>query len=215
MEPENIASQLRCPNGKEASDVALKMNDANRSVNQKCIELLQIASGDKVLEIGPGNGAFAADIVGSAEEVIYTGLDWSADMVAQASQLNSELLAQGSVNFQSGSSDKLPFEPGTFNKILTVHTLYFWEHPADHLSEIRRVLQPDGLFCIAFGDRSFMKELPFVPYGFNLYDIPAAQDIMQAVGFRVVDVQKFYETGRSNTGDIVEKLINIMVGTPQ
>lgn len=57
------------------------MNKANQGTNRACLELLQLAARDRVLEVGPGNGAFAGDIVASAKHVTYTGLDWSAEMV--------------------------------------------------------------------------------------------------------------------------------------
>lgn len=211
MEPRILASQLRCPSGTEALDVALKMNEANRLLNQKCIDLLQLKSGDSLLEIGPGNGAFVADIIKVAENISYMGLDWSDDMVVEAQRLNEYWVKQGRAQFQQGSSEHLPFATGLFNKVLTVHTLYFWEKPSDHLAQIRRVMKPAGLFCIAFGDSSFMKELSFVPYGFNLYDEAEVCALLRSSGFRVVTTAHHQERGLSNTGDLVDKIINIII----
>lgn len=213
MNPENLASQLRRPSGRDASDVGRRMNEANRAVNHECIALLQITQADRVLEIGPGNGAFASDIASSAEGVCYTGLDWSAEMVAEAGRLNEELIRQGRARFREGSADRLPFPSDSFDKVLTVHTLYFWEHPDRNLAEIHRVLKPGGLFCMAFGDRAFMKDLPFVPYGFTLYDVARAETILRETGFGILNVQQHTEIGRSNTGEEVEKLINIVLCT--
>ncbi|GLX80526.1 methyltransferase [Thalassotalea insulae] len=211
MESHILASQLRCPNGAEASEVAQRMNEANRALNHKCIELLQLRASDSLLEIGPGNGAFVADIIDMANNISYMGLDWSAEMVAEAKRLNKRLVEQGRAQFQQGSSEQLPFEASSFNKVLAVHTLYFWENPGDHLAEVRRVMKPSSLFCIAFGDRSFMKELPFVPYGFNLYDEAEACTLLRSSGFQIIDTYQHEESGRSNTGDQVNKVINIII----
>ena len=211
MEPKDLASQLRCPNGAGASDVARGMNEANRSVNLKCIDLLRLTPGDQVLELGPGNGAFVADIVGTADRVAYVGIDWSAEMVAESNRLNDELVAQGHVRFGQGSSDSLPFAAASFDKVLAVHTLYFWEHPGEHFAEILRTMKPTGLFCLAFGDRAFMKDLPFAPFGFKLYDRAEACALLRAAGFRVLESRQHLEAGRSNTGAVVNKVINIIV----
>lgn len=211
MKPQELASQLRFPNGAEAPEVARGMNEANRSLNQKCINLLQISTSDSVLEIGPGNGAFAPDIINMAKNVSYVGLDWSSEMVTEAERLNEIPVEAGRAEFRQGSSEHIAFEAGSFDKVLAVHTLYFWEQPEKHLVEIRRVMKPLGLFCIAFGDRSFMKDLPFVPYGFELYDKASACELLYKSGFRAIDAHQYQERGRSNTGDMVDKIINILV----
>lgn len=210
MESHILASQLRRPNGEEASEVAQKMNEANRALNLKCIELLQLRASESLLEIGPGNGAFVADILSMASDISYMGLDWSPDMVEEAKRLNEHLVEQGCAQFQQGSSEQLPFEASTFNKVLTVHTLYFWKNPGDHLAEIRRVMKPNSLFCIAFGDRAFMKDLPFVPYGFDLYDCAEVCTLLRSCGFQIVDTYQHKESGLSNTGEHVNKVINII-----
>lgn len=214
MNPQILASQLRCPSGAEASEVAQKMNDANRTLNHKCIDLLQLASSDSLLEIGPGNGGFVADIFNAVDDISYVGLDWSSEMVAEAERLNEHLVERGWVRFQQGSSDQLPFEADLFDKVLAVHTLYFWDKPREHLAEVRRVMRPTGLFCVAFGDSSFMKELPFTPYGFNLYDKAEACALLCSCGFQILDTYQYNESGISNAGDPVDKVINIIVCEP-
>lgn len=209
MNLQHIAAQLRRPSGIEAPEVARRMNEANGPVNRRCIERLQLCAGDRVLEIGPGNGAFVAEIVGAADGITYTGLDWSAEMVREAQAGNRELVAAGRVQLHQGSSEAMPFADASFDKALAVHTLYFWEHPGDHLAEIRRVLRPGGLLCIAFGDRAFMQDLPFTRYGFTLYDADGGRGLLDQSGFDVRDVLPHREAGRSNTGEVVDKLIHI------
>ncbi|AFI83776.1 class I SAM-dependent methyltransferase [Methylophaga nitratireducenticrescens] len=211
MEAPRLASQLRCPNGVEAPEVAKRMNDANRVLNHKCIDLLQLRASDSLLEIGPGNGAFVVDIINAADNISYTGLDWSPEMVAEAQRLNVHLVEQERANFLQGSSEQILFEANSFDKVMAVHTLYFLENPGDHLMEIRRVMKPGGQFCIAYGDRSFMKDLPFVPYGFNLYDETEALALLRSSGFQTINTFQHNESGLSNTGAHVNKVINIIV----
>lgn len=211
MESQKLASQLRCPSGAEAADVAQRMNEANRVLNHKCIDLLQLKAADSLLEIGPGNGAFVTDIINVADDISYTGLDWSLEMVAEAERFNEPLVAQKRAKFLQGSSEQPIFAASSFDKVLSVHTLYFWEKCTEHFAEIRRVLKPGGLFCIAFGDRSFMKDLPFTPYGFNLYDAAEVSILLRASGFQIVETYQHKESGLSNTGELVDKVINIII----
>lgn len=125
--------------------------------------------------------------------------------------LNAHLVKTGRAYFHQGSSDRLPFQAKRFDKVLAVHTLYFWEKPADHLAEICRVMKPSSRFCMAFGDRSFMKDLPFAPYGFRLYDEAEAIALLRCSGFQILEKCQYQEKGLSNTGDPVDKFIHIVV----
>ena len=211
MEPEHLASQLRCPNGDKALEVGISMNKANYNLNRECINLLELNDENVVLEIGPGNGAFVQEILQEAKGMNYVGIDISTALVAEASRLNDTQVRKGIAKFECGDSRALPFEAGYFDKVFTVHTIYFWEKPYEHLSEIRRVLKPSGTFCIAFGNREFMKNLPFVKYGFELYDDSSACHLLREVGFNIESVHKFTERGLSNTGESVDKLVHVIV----
>ncbi|QUM80452.1 class I SAM-dependent methyltransferase [Moritella sp. 5] len=211
MEPEHLASQLRCPSGDKALEVGISMNKANYNLNRECINLLELNDDNRVLEIGPGNGAFVQEILQEAKGINYVGIDISTALVAEASRLNESQVRKGIAKFECGDSADLPFEAGYFDKVFTVHTLYFWDKPYEHLSEVRRVLKPSGTFCIAFGNREFMKNLPFVKYGFELYDDSSACNLLREVGFNIESVHEFTEHGLSNTGESVDKLVHVIV----
>lgn len=211
MKPEVLASQLRCPNGDNASEISRSMNDANFNLNKKCIDLLKLKCTNTVLEIGPGNGAFVKYLLNQGERISYTGLDLSPEMVTEANQINKHIISLGFVSFEQGNSQKMDFEDNEFDKIFTVHTLYFWDNPRAHLSEIRRVLKKSGTFCIAFGNSKFMQKLPFVKYGFALYDEESASKIILESGFYIENSYKYIERGKSNTGEVVDKIIHIIV----
>ncbi|MEM9003965.1 MAG: class I SAM-dependent methyltransferase [Cyanobacteria bacterium P01_F01_bin.86] len=215
INPSDTAAQLRCPHGSAAKKVAEKMNRSNEKTNLRAINVLQIAHGDRILEIGPGNGKFVSTVLDQAANVSYVGLDWSSEMVAAASALNSKFVAAGRAMFQQGSSSHIPFGDSTFNRILTVHTIYFWEEPQLHLMELRRVLAPDGKLCICFGDKAFMEGLPFTNHGFRLYDTESASHELNEAGFSICQSLQHIERGESNAGMIVDKQINILVCTAQ
>lgn len=206
--PELLAAQLRCPTGEAGAAVAQDMNRVNQQANEGSIALLAITDNDRVLEVGPGNGAFAAAMLDAALGVHYTGVDWSNDMVAAATLLNRQLVSEGRAIFLQGDAAQLQFDDNTFDKILSVHTLYFWRNPNAVLSEIKRVIKPNGHFCLTWGDPSFMEGLPFTAYGFALYGVDAVDALLSRAGFCITHHEQYTESGLSNTGDRVEKIIN-------
>ena len=42
----------------------------------------------------------------------------------------------------------LPFADQQFDKVLSIHTFYFWSDPARGVAEIFRVLKPDGIMVV-------------------------------------------------------------------
>ena len=215
MEYEVLADQLRCPSGTDALDVAEEMNLSNGLTNQRCFDKLRMEDHDHFLEIGPGNGVFVQDLLKKARNISYIGLDWSADMVAAASKHNAQLMTESQVAFLQGNASILPFDTNAFDKVMTVHTLYFWENPAAQLAEIRRVLKPNGRFCLAFGDREFMQRLPFTSYGFTLYDRPNVEALLQSAGLQILDAELHQEWTKSIFDEVIEKKIHILICQPQ
>ncbi|GIV59350.1 MAG: hypothetical protein KatS3mg043_0439 [Rhodothermaceae bacterium] len=203
MDPKQIAEQLRCPHGAQAARTAQRMNEANAGLYHTTITRLDLRPESHVLEIGPGNGAFAAEVLRTAHH--YTGLDWSPAMVGEAEKHNRALVASGRATFLRGSSDHMPFPDDTFDRAFSINTLYFWEEPRRHAAEIARVLRPGGLFVLVFGEEAFMRTLPFAAHGFTLYDEAGACTLMRAAGLHVCDLHRYRETGRSNSGRVVDK----------
>lgn len=211
MTPQELAAQLRCPTGADAAAVGEQMSVANGGVICRGISALALRAGDAVLEIGPGDAAFAGDITGAADGIRYTGLDWSADMVAAARARNPALLATGQAEFLQGSSEAMPLLDAAFDKVLSVNTIYFWEAPVRHLAEVARVLKPQGRFCLVFGDAGFMSGLPFTSWGFSLHDAGSAEALLAQAGLRVVARDIHREQGVSNSGAVVDKQLHVLV----
>jgi len=47
-----------------------------------------------------------------------------------------------------------PFPPASFDRVFSVHTVYFWTDPAGDLREIRRVLKSGGKLVLAFRSKA-------------------------------------------------------------
>lgn len=164
------------------------MNKDNFLINQLTIEHLELKKNDQVLEIGMGNGFFVKDIFKAYPSFHYTGCDVSETMVLEAARLNEPLIRNGSANFVLSTAESLPFQMATFDKVFSVHTIYFWETPSRVLAEIHRVLKPGGELTIVIRPKSFMEEYPYTEFGFSLFDSTSLVGLLNDHNFLISKV---------------------------
>src|SRR5690606_18538401 len=144
-----VAAQLAKPEGEAGVLTAAHMNISNADMTRYAIDVLDCRAGDRVLEIGPGNGRFASYVLAKADDIHYTGVDISETMVATDGEINGDDINRGRAAFEWTDGVHFPFRDAVFHRIFTVNTLYFWKQPAVQLAQIRRILKPDGCFCLA------------------------------------------------------------------
>lgn len=178
-----VAAQLANPEGEAGIRIAANMNVSNGDMTRYAVDLMTYAPDARVLEIGPGNGKFAAYVLSKGQGVHYTGVDRSITMVNEAQRINNRHITADRARFEQTDGRALPFPDHSFDNVFTVNTLYFWETPGVQLAEVRRVLKRGGTFCLAIASRAFMEQLPFTAYGFTLYTPRAAQELLLANGF--------------------------------
>ncbi|HMU14249.1 MAG TPA: class I SAM-dependent methyltransferase, partial [Flavobacteriales bacterium] len=107
--PQQMAAQLRRPHGFMARKVAQRMNNSNRPLYDGAWKALDLRDGMRVLEIGFGNGLFFPELAQKAKGLKLHGLDFSADMVQQATANNDALITTGALSLTHGASDRMPF----------------------------------------------------------------------------------------------------------
>lgn len=118
------------------------------AVNDRALALLDVAAGERVLEIGFGPGRAIGELAARGARV--TGVDASSAMLAAGRRRNAAAVEAGQVNLLVGDVAALPLPDAAVDAVLAVHTLYFWPDLADGLREIRRVLVVGGRVVLAF-----------------------------------------------------------------
>ncbi|GAA1563799.1 methyltransferase domain-containing protein [Kribbella sancticallisti] len=98
-----------------------------------------VAAGQRVLDVGCGTGIVArtaAERVGSTGTV--AGVDLNEAMLAVARRVAPEL------QWRQGDAGALPFDPASFDVVLSQMAMMFFPEPAAALREMRRVVRPGG-----------------------------------------------------------------------
>lgn len=212
---KELARQLSCPEGEDGIKTGELMNIGNENMIKRTIDLADITEKDTLLEIGHGNGAHVAYLFKKANPTHYYGIDISETMIKEAQRINVDLITANKASFGLSNGENLPYSNNFFDKIFTVNTLYFWKDPKVYAAEIYRILKPNGKFCLTFAEKSFMEQLPFTQYGFQLYDIPLATALLKDVSFVIENIIKETEETTSNTGQAVKRDIVIIIAQKQ
>jgi SAM-dependent methyltransferase len=107
---------------------------------------LAVRPGLDVLDVGCGTGDFLRLLAPLVSPGKAIGLDLSETMIAEAVQRSAENLEN--LSFRVGSALELPFQAGSFDRILATQVLLHIPDPWRALAEMKRVLAPSGLLCV-------------------------------------------------------------------
>lgn len=184
MDPKVLASQLRMPEGELGIYIGNVMNKGNAHMYRLTLEMAELKDNERVLEIGFGNGMFTKEILEKAKNITYCGVDFSPTMVLEAKKFIELEKLSSQAYVQEAGVSRIPFADNTFDKIFTINTLYFWPEPKNDVKEIFRVLKPGGTFCLGFRPKAMVEKLEFTKYGFRLYDLEEAQELVISAGFK-------------------------------
>ncbi|WP_237732252.1 class I SAM-dependent methyltransferase [Flavobacterium sp. UGB4466] len=210
-ELQAIAAQLKHPTGEKGIEMANMMHETNINMTRHSVQNLHVISGNAILELGHGNAGHLEYVLEQAQDLTYYGLEMSELMCQEAQQINIAFVAKKQAHFSLYNGTNIPFEEASFDKIFTVNTIYFWQEPEKLLSEIYRVLKPEGTFCITFAEESFMKQLPFTQFEFNLYSTEKAESLIEKTAFQVVHKETLTEKVKSKMGELVDRAFTTLV----
>ncbi len=105
------------------------------------LEWLEAQPGERILDIGCGDGKLTQRIAASGASVI--GIDSSPAMVTAARDRG--------VKADKGPAEKLPYPDHTFEAVFSNAALHWVRGQDEMLSEVHRVLRPGGRFIAEMG----------------------------------------------------------------
>jgi ubiquinone/menaquinone biosynthesis C-methylase UbiE len=187
--PEFIARQSGCPSGLLGRFIARVMAVETAEANTQLLSLLELRTTDHVLEVGFGHGRTIERAAALVPQGFVAGVDLSNEMVRMATQRNRQLIRERRVDLQLGDSAQLPYPDCRFDKVCSLHTLYFWSDPQMHLGEIYRVLKPGGRFVLGFSPQDDEKATANFPASvYRFYTSDEVRTLLELAGFQDIDI---------------------------
>jgi arsenite methyltransferase len=178
-----LAAQLRRPSGASGRVVAAMLNRGNRATNERAIELLEVdASSHRVLDVGFGGG-IGLELLGAGSRPLVAGVDHAEDAVRAARKRFA------GARLEVASVEALPFEDGAFDRVLSVHTIYFWPDAAAGARELFRVTAPGGRVVLAFMRGEEMRKRKVHEHGFAYFEAADVAALLTGAGFAPVRVE--------------------------
>jgi ubiquinone/menaquinone biosynthesis C-methylase UbiE len=116
------------------------------------IDLIKLKPNDKVLELGCGAGLAIQLLQNQLTDGHVTGLDLSKTMVRSATIRNRKAIKSGRVEIRYGNGEEIPYPNRSFDKVFSIHSIYFWDDLPKSINEIFRVLKPSGLVIITLSN---------------------------------------------------------------
>lgn len=132
---------------------------------KKVVAIIAKTQPNRILDIATGTGDLAINLVQTkAEEII--GLDISAGMLEVGRKKIAAKNLDNKITMMLGDSENLPFDDHSFDAITVAFGVRNFENLEKGLSEIYRVLKPQGIFVIL--ETSVPTKTPF-RQGYKFY----------------------------------------------
>lgn len=132
---------------------------------KKIVKMVNSIKPKKILDIATGTGDLAILMTSTSAEKIV-GLDISTGMLEVGKQKIAEKNLSNKIDMILGDSENIPYEDNTFDAITVSFGIRNFENLEKGLSEILRVLKPNGIFVIL--ETSVPEKFPF-KQGYSFY----------------------------------------------
>lgn len=189
---EYIGSQFGNPRGAMGKICCLIMNVINRKMYKKIIRLADIPSGEKILDIGYGNG-YMLRLMDKAFSSDMYGVDISEDMKIKATASNRNAAKENRLHLQIGDCCRLPYQDNMFKAVSSVNTVYFWSDTLKGFSEIHRCLKDGGVFYNAVYAKEWLDRLSYTKKGFQKFTPEQLKEFGYRAGFEKVEIEQIHK----------------------
>jgi ubiquinone/menaquinone biosynthesis C-methylase UbiE len=178
-----FSRQARKPTGLFGRWIMSSIFDfGNKPLNRFVYSVMAPQGGDHILDVGCGTGKLIGRIARQTAGCVVEGIDFSASMVAIARRKNGKHIATGKVRIHEGTMDHLRVPVGTFTKICSVNTIYFWPAPESTIKKMVQLLKPGGMLVLGYEDIAQLKKRRLDAGIFRLYSKAEVETLVRNTG---------------------------------
>jgi SAM-dependent methyltransferase len=184
-------------NGPEGDDWAREWEHYDAGVSayhRRLLEAAAVQPGERVLDVGCGNGQVARDLAAAGARAV--GIDLSRQMLERAREL-----AGGAVDFVEGDAQVHPFADGEFDVVVSRFGAMFFSDRQAAFRNLARATAPGGRIALVAwaalqenewlqevrGSLALGRDLPAPPAGapspFGLADVDSATAVLRTAGY--------------------------------
>jgi SAM-dependent methyltransferase len=173
-----LNAQAASPRGLVGRVLGMIWRREHARLNAEVLDELDVQPGQRVLEIGsgPGDALHRASLRTHGGKVV--GIDVSDVMVQLARNRNRQAIARGELDVRIGDGLRLDLAGETFERIFSVHSIYFWRDVEGTLAQLAAALRPGGKLLLAF--RPDSEDLP-ARFRDPTYRFPRLAELEQAL----------------------------------
>jgi len=119
-------------------------------VAEALIDLADIESGDRILDVAAGTGEPSLTLARRYrnQNIDIIGVDGASEMLKQARR-KAEAEQLSGLHFQEMQAENLDFQSSSFDRVISRFGLMLFDNPLRGLKEMRRVLRSEGKLAIA------------------------------------------------------------------
>ena len=179
-----IAKQFSNPMGFGGKIISFVMNRQNRHLYEETIRLLALSNDDSLLDVGCGNG-YVLSMIARESNCILAGIDPSASIIKAAFKRCHKATESGRMTLLCQNIDEMSFADNSFSKGYTINTVYFWDNLNNAMSEIKRVLKPNGTFINTFYSNEMLSHFSHTQFGYKRFTLEQLTKAGYDAGFDV------------------------------
>ncbi len=134
----------------EAVQMAAFLEERSRfpdaqEVNQMLCEVVAAKPGELLLEVGSGSGVLCRLLAPRVQpDGCIVGMEISPEMTAEAQKYNLSEGSNGSIAFETGAAEALPYSDASFDGAIAARLLLHVSDPDVVIREMTRVVKPEG-----------------------------------------------------------------------